>query len=240
MFLSFWLRHVINSVKESATPVLPFKTSRLISKLTRSPFGVSAVPRKIFVLPHPLIKHWIFVLRNDQTHSPIFRFVQIQPLLGSAIEFKNKYSGTCFRRTSAGCLGTRYNRWEAYQNQLGLCPSAQPEADYQPLSSQLSICSGASVTKVNNGTQLNLLAMVNAQIHLSEMKPGRSKQNVKKGGKLIGLTWCMLQKSVKASFSPLYATLTSLFISSSHTRTFKLFINAKKQNIIIKQKNINL
>uniref|UniRef100_M4CVQ6 Uncharacterized protein n=1 Tax=Brassica campestris TaxID=3711 RepID=M4CVQ6_BRACM len=28
------------------------------------------------------------------------------------------------------------------------------EADYQPLSSQLSICSGASVTKVNNGTQL--------------------------------------------------------------------------------------
>ncbi|CAF2269338.1 unnamed protein product [Brassica rapa subsp. trilocularis] len=29
--------------------------------------------KNIFVLPHPLIKHWIFVLRNDQTHSPIFK-----------------------------------------------------------------------------------------------------------------------------------------------------------------------
>ncbi|KAG5400949.1 hypothetical protein IGI04_015556, partial [Brassica rapa subsp. trilocularis] len=54
----------------------------------------------------------------------------------------------------------------------------QLSRDYQPLPSQLSICSGASVTKVNNGTQLNLLVMVNSQIHLSEMKPGRSKQVV--------------------------------------------------------------
>lgn len=56
----------------------------------------------------------------------------------------------------------------------------------------------------------------------------------------------------QVSINPLYlyATLTSLFISSSHTGTFKLFINAvihkreksglTQQNIISKQKNINL
>ncbi|CAN6923527.1 unnamed protein product, partial [Brassica oleracea var. botrytis] len=27
----------------------------------------------VFVPPHPLIKHWIFVLGNDQTHSPLFK-----------------------------------------------------------------------------------------------------------------------------------------------------------------------
>ncbi|KAG5378792.1 hypothetical protein IGI04_026634 [Brassica rapa subsp. trilocularis] len=31
-------------------------------------------PLWVFVPPHPLIKHWIFVMRNDQTPSPIFIF----------------------------------------------------------------------------------------------------------------------------------------------------------------------
>lgn len=28
---------------------------------------------QVFVPPHPLIKHWVSVLRNEQTPCPIFR-----------------------------------------------------------------------------------------------------------------------------------------------------------------------
>ncbi|KAL6133204.1 hypothetical protein ACLB2K_065441 [Fragaria x ananassa] len=33
----------------------------------------SSNPQKVFVPPHPLIKHWVSVLRNEQTPCPIFR-----------------------------------------------------------------------------------------------------------------------------------------------------------------------
>ncbi|CAN6576268.1 unnamed protein product [Malus baccata var. baccata] len=33
----------------------------------------SSNPKKVFVPPHPLIKHWVSVLRNEQTPCPIFR-----------------------------------------------------------------------------------------------------------------------------------------------------------------------
>ncbi|KAG5384443.1 hypothetical protein IGI04_035913 [Brassica rapa subsp. trilocularis] len=123
--------------------------------------------------------------------------------------------------TSAGCLSTHYICWEACQNEgkhrsWGCVRQLSPVV----VSAKL-LFRGRRNKDQQNGRQ----------------------SNVKIGGKLIGVD--MLLVAEKISNSHTTTSLASFLISSSQTRTFKLFINAKKssltqQNIISKQKSINL
>ncbi|CAF2111592.1 unnamed protein product [Brassica napus] len=57
----------------SPSPV-PRRSIPVRAKVAASEGSITGSNRMlVFVPPHPLIKHWISVLRNDQTPSPIFR-----------------------------------------------------------------------------------------------------------------------------------------------------------------------
>ncbi|KAJ0247052.1 Uracil phosphoribosyltransferase [Hirschfeldia incana] len=61
-------------VMPNHSPLFSFNSSPIISQtLGVSPPPVSRRRVPVFVPPHPLIKHWISVLRNDQTPCPIFK-----------------------------------------------------------------------------------------------------------------------------------------------------------------------
>ncbi|KAF3574003.1 hypothetical protein F2Q69_00061795 [Brassica cretica] len=56
----------------SPSPV-PRRSIPVRAKVAASEGSITESNRMlVFVPPHPLIKHWISVLRNDQTPSPIF------------------------------------------------------------------------------------------------------------------------------------------------------------------------
>ncbi|CAL5399366.1 unnamed protein product [Camellia sinensis] len=52
----------------------------------------------VFVPPHPLVKHWVAVLRNEQTPCPIFREIQspmgIVPILRAGLALAEHASST--------------------------------------------------------------------------------------------------------------------------------------------------
>ncbi|CAN6977465.1 unnamed protein product [Brassica rapa subsp. trilocularis] len=73
-FLSFNSSTILVQTLGASPSPVPRRSITVRAKMAASEGSISGSNRMlVFVPPHPLIKHWISVLRNDQTPCPIFR-----------------------------------------------------------------------------------------------------------------------------------------------------------------------
>ncbi|CAA7046221.1 unnamed protein product [Microthlaspi erraticum] len=72
--LSFNSSPILAQILGASPPPVSRRNSLVRAKMAASESSVIGSNRMlVFVPPHPLIKHWISVLRNEETPSPIFR-----------------------------------------------------------------------------------------------------------------------------------------------------------------------
>ncbi|KAG7634332.1 Uracil phosphoribosyl transferase [Arabidopsis suecica] len=73
-FLSFNSSPILAQNLGASSSSLSRRTIRARTKMAASEASINGSNRMlVFVPPHPLIKHWISVLRNEQTPCPVFR-----------------------------------------------------------------------------------------------------------------------------------------------------------------------
>ncbi|GAB4856821.1 hypothetical protein Ancab_014739 [Ancistrocladus abbreviatus] len=70
----FSLHHIPKKVSYSSSGRRRVSSPAINCRTVTEEKAVSDDRMLVFVPPHPLVKHWVSVLRNEQTPCPIFRY----------------------------------------------------------------------------------------------------------------------------------------------------------------------